>query len=776
MKTDLLTNRPGNEMCVTKRAMLFGLDDIRRMSMIKNPFGNRYQRINRSMAAPVSAVVLSMIFFPLFANAQLLDKCEAVAGEGYKCEYEYMDNQIQKVPGFFKFQSRISQAKLPVGDVVFNTIYVNLKSGTETLCTEEFSNVPVRDSVLNLEIGHTMDCALDMKIAESNDIQLQVCLGSTENCLKPVEFSSVPFAIKSSYAREAQIANEANEAVQCHFAHLITADKDLFSNPSIGTGYYDFATPTPEKVANLINLWDTAMSVPFNSDEMNALTKGGYIQWNQVDPAYGSNLHICSQIADSAENDLGRLTSLIFHAEVTNSLGQMVVWGYPEYKADDDKGDDPGYVRGLVSKNGTSLFGHTYMDHNVTMGLSSTVMPRLPDPDRHTANIYHNTNVQGDATFTNDVYIGTDPGGGGPQCVVNHESFFYNDVTMGTAAGAIDMKKVRIDDELNIKGTTHTYNNVHMTSPSESVDDRTLEVDNIVKINGTTNIYNDTYIGTRDGTVDTKTATIDDQLYVNGTARFNNDIYMGIPNAIDINNVFISDALDVSGTTTFSNNVTINVPSGGGVTLFDVNNYGTQIDSTFMWVNALSYFENGVAFNGVGVSFSSDTTVYLAEAPVIWTEKFTAADMGAWGGNYVDAVTYWGAHWELDPPARVVWGLPKDSWSSSDGIQVSIILMLMIEASGGDFEINTELNWYFQGYNGGTFLTKGTGERTTVFSNPSYTYQYYEVTHTIYPDAIPSDPHERGYQRFDFDWLGGSQGGQSITKAWIFAAEVTSVR
>ena len=35
---------------------------------------------------------------------------------------------------------------------------------------------------------------------ESNAIQLQVCIGSTENCLKPVEFSSVPFAIKARAA------------------------------------------------------------------------------------------------------------------------------------------------------------------------------------------------------------------------------------------------------------------------------------------------------------------------------------------------------------------------------------------------------------------------------------------------------------------------------------------------------------------------------------------------------------------------------------------------
>ena len=91
---------------------------------------------------------------PVFAA----ETCEQIAG--YSCEYEVEQVDLQKVPPFFKFQTRISQAKLPVGDVIFEQIYVNVKRGDTPLCQETFSQVPVRDSVLNLEIGRTMDCEL----------------------------------------------------------------------------------------------------------------------------------------------------------------------------------------------------------------------------------------------------------------------------------------------------------------------------------------------------------------------------------------------------------------------------------------------------------------------------------------------------------------------------------------------------------------------------------------------------------------------------------------
>jgi len=72
---------------------------------------------------------------PATASAIDLGDCENTAG--YECEYHIDEKPIQKVPSFFKFQSRISQAKLPVGDAVFSNIIVNVKhrcmgSGTAT--------------------------------------------------------------------------------------------------------------------------------------------------------------------------------------------------------------------------------------------------------------------------------------------------------------------------------------------------------------------------------------------------------------------------------------------------------------------------------------------------------------------------------------------------------------------------------------------------------------------------------------------------------------------
>src|SRR5690349_11172847 len=88
------------------------------------------------------------------------------------------EKPLQKVPTTFKFQSRISQAKIPVGDAKLAKVIVNVKRGSDQpLCSETLTDVMVRDSVLNIEIGRSMTCALDEVIAQNNDLSFQVCIG-----------------------------------------------------------------------------------------------------------------------------------------------------------------------------------------------------------------------------------------------------------------------------------------------------------------------------------------------------------------------------------------------------------------------------------------------------------------------------------------------------------------------------------------------------------------------------------------------------------------------
>ncbi len=322
---------------------------------------------------------------------------------GVMCTYEIDDNEnlMQRVPAVFKFQSRISQAKLPVGDVVFETIYVNVKRGDELLCQESFNNVQVIESVLNLEIGRNMSCALDSVIAANPDLKFQICLGNQENCLKPISLSSVPYAIKSSFARSAQKAHYANEAVQCHYAHRMTADADLFTAQKIGYGYHDFHTPTPDQVANLIDLYgDSAMSVPYN------YYSGGYIQWTQVDPS-SSNLHICAQRVGS-NGDPEPLKELVMHAVVTRTLGQMVIDGAATSVTRAEVRD-----KALtVTRSGIDIHGQADFFDDVTIGESSS----------HVCEINSILNAKG------DVYIGEELGQG--ELDVYHDARFRGTVTL----------------------------------------------------------------------------------------------------------------------------------------------------------------------------------------------------------------------------------------------------------------------------------------------------------------------------------------------------------
>lgn len=201
----------------------------------------------------------------------------------FPCGFQIKDVGLQPVPGMLKFQARVSQAKMPVGDGVFNHVFVNLKRGDETLCQEEFTGVTVANSVVNLEIGRNISCDLDSVIAENVDLAFQLCLGGTENCLRPIALGTSPYAVKSTFAVHAQDAFIAEQAAQANYAHRVTADKDLFISKELGRGYFDFFTPRSRPT----NLYDTdAKFTPY--------VNGGFIQWtptNEQNPT----LHISAK-------------------------------------------------------------------------------------------------------------------------------------------------------------------------------------------------------------------------------------------------------------------------------------------------------------------------------------------------------------------------------------------------------------------------------------------------------------------------------------------------
>ncbi len=334
---------------------------------------------------------LMIMVIPRIGNAAA---CDAAAG--YPCTFQIENQEIQKVPTYFKFQSRISQAKIPVGDVVFDSVIVNLKKGNNVLCSETFSRVKVRDSVLNLEIGRGMadSCGeLESIVAANNDLKFQICIGDQSNCLKPVDLATVPYAVKASYAATAQKAHAANTAVQCNYAHRLTADRNLFVNQQIGKGYYDFHTPSDTTFLE----WYDAQSVDYQD--------GGFIQWAPLGAS--KNLHVCAQ--DPGSDNPVPLEEFLIHSTKTQMMGVAVIEG-------SEASDGMTGVKGLqIKRSGLGVTGKADFYDDVAIGGE-------PETDNRQCDIYHKLDVYGTSDFRADVTVDA-----AAVTIVNGPASFYGE-------------------------------------------------------------------------------------------------------------------------------------------------------------------------------------------------------------------------------------------------------------------------------------------------------------------------------------------------------------
>ena len=185
---------------------------------------------------------------------------------------------IQRVPTTFNFQARVTQAKMGLEDAVV-TVSVNIKSGDNLLCTEEFTDVRIRNSLLNLSIGTI--CNLDVHFANYSDIDLEVCIQNA-NCLEPIKLGSVPFALKANMAVQAQYAPRADFAARSDIANRVSADRQLAGRAAPGVGYFDFYTHPEEELETL----------PEHTG-FEAWEHDGFIQWAPVSTD-APRVHMCA--------------------------------------------------------------------------------------------------------------------------------------------------------------------------------------------------------------------------------------------------------------------------------------------------------------------------------------------------------------------------------------------------------------------------------------------------------------------------------------------------
>jgi len=226
------------------------------------------------------------------------------------CGYQINSFQIEPAPNLLKFQARVSQAKLPVGDGVFGRVIVAVVRGSEKLCSEEFHDVRVSYSAINLDVGRNMDCDLGKVVAANQDLALQVCIGGADNCLRPVTLATAPYSLKSTYAVLAQQAYVADVAGEASYAQRGSADRDMLLRKELRTGYFDFSTP------------DSAPSLYASGSDFTPYANGGFLTWTpRLESA--PTLHVAARdVARDTPMPLGRL---LLESSSTETLGRLVV-------------------------------------------------------------------------------------------------------------------------------------------------------------------------------------------------------------------------------------------------------------------------------------------------------------------------------------------------------------------------------------------------------------------------------------------------------------------
>ena len=227
----------------------------------------------------------------------------------HPCGYQIHDAALQRVPLTLKYQARVSQAQLPIGEGLFRKVIVNLKRGQRVLCQEEFRNVEVVGSVVNLEIGRNLSCELDEVVAENHELKLQVCLGQPDNCLRSQLVGTAPYALKATYALHAREAFQAEEAGQAHYGHRLAADSAALDGGEVAVGYLRGHTP------------DSAPAL-YDADGILEYADGGWLTWTPLVEARPT-LHVSAR--DHGAQTPVPLYRLVLAADRTDTSGALDV-------------------------------------------------------------------------------------------------------------------------------------------------------------------------------------------------------------------------------------------------------------------------------------------------------------------------------------------------------------------------------------------------------------------------------------------------------------------
>ena len=204
----------------------------------------------------------------------------ACGSGGAPCGYQIHDVVLQRVPRLLDLQARISQTQLPIGEGLFKRVWVKLRRSQSVLCEEEFRDVRVIGSVMNVQVGRNLSCELDEVVAENDELEFQICIGQKNNCPVAISVGTAPYAVKASYALHAREAYQTDAAGQAHYGHRLFAQPGDQAIEDLSVGYFDFHTPTaaPLLYAEPAEPAGSAQG----AGEFERYRHGGFLQWTSL--------------------------------------------------------------------------------------------------------------------------------------------------------------------------------------------------------------------------------------------------------------------------------------------------------------------------------------------------------------------------------------------------------------------------------------------------------------------------------------------------------------
>ena len=226
------------------------------------------------------------------------------------------DVPIGPVRPTLSFQAIIVRDELPIIEGKIAKLTVQISNSSNATCEELFTDVFVRDSVINLELGTHSNCILDAYMnSEQNTIKL--CYEHDQNntptqCFGAsyTNIGAVPSAIKVRETERAQVAYQADWALTSHYVYPY-----LSVSGQPGT-HFVFTAP---KDLDSISDKDLYKKVTDASTSADYITKG-YLTWATIENP--SNASLTFKSGDRAQ---GKLDEIIIDARTSDWLSPVTV-------------------------------------------------------------------------------------------------------------------------------------------------------------------------------------------------------------------------------------------------------------------------------------------------------------------------------------------------------------------------------------------------------------------------------------------------------------------